>query len=73
MLSPNGSIYTTHNPPPLSFYNTFKVWSLSFALGPEEKNVIIFFNTLYYYEKICCYLTNDIDTYSLISTYYSFL
>jgi hypothetical protein len=29
----------------------FKVWSWSFALGPEEKNVVIFFNTLYYYEK----------------------
>ncbi len=50
----------------------FKVWSLSFALGPEEKNVVIFFNTLYYYEKICCQLTNNIDTYSLIYTYFSF-
>jgi hypothetical protein len=25
MGSHNGSIDTTHNPPPLSFYNTFKV------------------------------------------------
>jgi hypothetical protein len=24
MGSPNGSIHTTHTPPPLSFYNTFK-------------------------------------------------
>jgi hypothetical protein len=25
MRSPNGSIHTSHTPPPLSFYNTFKV------------------------------------------------
>ncbi len=24
MVSPDGSIHTTHTPPPLSFYNTFK-------------------------------------------------
>ncbi len=34
MVSPDGSIHTTHTPPPLSFYNTFK----------QELSIMVTFN-----------------------------
>ncbi len=44
MGSPNGSIHTTHTPPPLSFYNTFKAKQvnieaiqINFIFGPSSQ------------------------------------
>jgi hypothetical protein len=41
MGSPNGSNDTTHTPPPLSFYNTFKANSAS-IYGRITNNVQVF-------------------------------
>jgi hypothetical protein len=47
MGSPNGSNDTTHTPPPLSFYNTFKAYlsndSLILSVAAYEKSTFRFF------------------------------
>jgi hypothetical protein len=42
MGSPNGSIDTTHTPPPLSFYNTFNIGTLQYRIGSRLRTARCF-------------------------------